>query len=665
MSAPLGASTRVLVATAADGVEATVRDAIEGDEGPDEVTRVTSLGSLRDAIAEYDDVGCVVVHDDLAVPAACATVADADPDLPVVVLASDGSEALAERATRAGAAAYVPDEERAALAEHVATAVERYDDRRWDRARASAFDTLLEATDRAVYVKDEQARHLLKSTTAGDLRPEAFVGRTDEEVYGDAEGYREDLSVIEDDERVEGDVRQYQVGNETRWAKTTKVPWRENGEVRGLVGFTEDVTETVRRRQRLHSHRERREELTSYLRHDLRNPLQVASSALELAQETGDETAFEKARNALARMEEILEDLSALAEDDLETGDDDGAVPSGTAFAQVTRDVWEALETNGATLNVKFPDESRIIAPGAGVRPVLENLFKNALEHGGPGVTIVVGPLADGFYVADSGHGIPPEERDNVFESGYTTGEDGGGTGLTIVSDIAERQGWTVALTESVSGGARFEFHNCPLVRSPDGAAEPTGTVPFADRVDSTDVGAVAVSGNTEREDGHWVVTGAGRNVHRRINEFQFGSVPANGPVRITARIEDLNRVTEWTTAGLMIRGGRGEDAPYAAVGQTDDHGTAVLWRPQRGADGVGQAFEEAPFALPWYRLERTGGRMSAFASTDGEQWRPLDQRPVSTSDPVRVGLFVCSNLPGKTASALFTDLTVETLTSE
>jgi len=45
-----------------------------------------------------------------------------------------------------------------------------------------------------------------------------------------------------------------------------------------------------------------------------------------------------------------------------------------------------------------------------------------------------------------------------VFESGYTTRENGTGYGLSVVERIAEAHGWSVTVTDSESGGARFEF---------------------------------------------------------------------------------------------------------------------------------------------------------------------------------------------------------------
>jgi signal transduction histidine kinase len=73
-------------------------------------------------------------------------------------------------------------------------------------------------------------------------------------------------------------------------------------------------------------------------------------------------------------------------------------------------------------------------------------------------VTITIGELEDGFYVADDGDGIPEDERDDVFEAGYTTTDHGTGFGLSIVSDVVEAHGWEIHLTESAEGGARFEI---------------------------------------------------------------------------------------------------------------------------------------------------------------------------------------------------------------
>jgi signal transduction histidine kinase len=72
-------------------------------------------------------------------------------------------------------------------------------------------------------------------------------------------------------------------------------------------------------------------------------------------------------------------------------------------------------------------------------------------------VTVTLGSLPDGFYVADDGQGISPEKREDVFEYGYSTADEGTGLGLSIVSRVAEAHNWDVSVLDSEAGGARFE----------------------------------------------------------------------------------------------------------------------------------------------------------------------------------------------------------------
>jgi signal transduction histidine kinase len=121
-------------------------------------------------------------------------------------------------------------------------------------------------------------------------------------------------------------------------------------------------------------------------------------------------------------------------------------------------------------------DSLRPIAGEEGhVQQLLENLFANSVDHGvtsgrpddnrdgdAAGVTVSVGPIVEdgrqvGFYVADDGRGIPESDRASVFEAGYSTADDGTGFGLSIVEQVAKSHGWSVAVTDSESGGARFE----------------------------------------------------------------------------------------------------------------------------------------------------------------------------------------------------------------
>jgi signal transduction histidine kinase len=90
---------------------------------------------------------------------------------------------------------------------------------------------------------------------------------------------------------------------------------------------------------------------------------------------------------------------------------------------------------------------------------LFENLFRNAVEHGGD--VIVADLTADGFAVADDGPGLDESERERAFEPGYSTDDGGTGLGLAIVERTAAAHGWRVEVSDDgePDGGARFEFH--------------------------------------------------------------------------------------------------------------------------------------------------------------------------------------------------------------
>ena len=78
-----------------------------------------------------------------------------------------------------------------------------------------------------------------------------------------------------------------------------------------------------------------------------------------------------------------------------------------------------------------------------------------------------IGALDEGFYEADDGVGIPAEHRVAVFEAGFTTASDEGGTGvgLAFEQELTEGYEWVCQVTESGAGGARFEFTAVDVIK--------------------------------------------------------------------------------------------------------------------------------------------------------------------------------------------------------
>ncbi|GAB7013052.1 hybrid sensor histidine kinase/response regulator [Halolamina salina] len=197
--------------------------------------------------------------------------------------------------------------------------------------------------------------------------------------------------------------------------------------------------------------RERRlERFASIVSHDLRNPLNVAEGRLELAAEECDSEHLEHVADAHERMNALIDSLLTLAREGEFVTD-----PEPVEIAEEAANAWAGVVTGDAEL--RLPAEGTVVADRSRLAQLFENLFRNAVEHGAPGVTITVGDLDGGFFVADDGPGVPESERESVFETGYTTG-DGTGFGLAIVEQVAEAHDWSVRLVGSEDGGARFEF---------------------------------------------------------------------------------------------------------------------------------------------------------------------------------------------------------------
>jgi len=213
----------------------------------------------------------------------------------------------------------------------------------------------------------------------------------------------------------------------------------------------EEYSERLERREReLERQNERLERFAGIVSHDLRNPLNVAQGWLDLAREEPDGEHLDRIAAAHERMEALIEDLLALARE--------GGTVGELRFVDLSdaaETCWATVATGDATLVART--DRTIRADPDRLRQLLENLFRNAVEHGGEDVTITVWDLDDGFYVEDDGPGIPADERGAVFEVGHSTAQGGTGFGLSIVERIADVHDWTVRLADDADGGARFE----------------------------------------------------------------------------------------------------------------------------------------------------------------------------------------------------------------
>lgn len=227
-----------------------------------------------------------------------------------------------------------------------------------------------------------------------------------------------------------------------------------------IGGFEARGIESARRAERRRIHEEtlerrnvRLEELSRIVSHDLQNPLTVAKGRLAMVDEDVEHEHIETVQRSLDRMEVILTDMLELARNGQLITD-----PENLDLQAAAREAWSNVPTGDATLLIE--ESTAITGDPERMAHVFENLFRNAIEHGGEEVTVRIGLLGDdqGFFVEDDGPGIPESERENVFKPGSSSKVDGTGFGLTITRSIVEAHDWSIAVTAGREGGARFDI---------------------------------------------------------------------------------------------------------------------------------------------------------------------------------------------------------------
>lgn len=221
-----------------------------------------------------------------------------------------------------------------------------------------------------------------------------------------------------------------------------------------------DITERKRKERELERQYDRLETLADVLGDDIESHLATATESIGLARETEDLTHLDRIEETHERVASLVEDMRSFVRAGLDVDD-----LEWVELASIVGSRWNSCCPEPEAGTVLLEDHGRLRADERRLAGLFEHLFWNACQHGGDDVTVRVGLLEEGFYVADDGPGIPDERREAVLSPGYTTDdEEHLGFGLTIVYEIADAHGWDVRVTESEAGGARFEFTDVDVV---------------------------------------------------------------------------------------------------------------------------------------------------------------------------------------------------------
>jgi signal transduction histidine kinase len=196
--------------------------------------------------------------------------------------------------------------------------------------------------------------------------------------------------------------------------------------------------------------------------HELRSPLTRIRMGLELLPQTDNAMRAEILRN-IGELDQLVEEIMLASRLDAREVDV-GTIEQVDLVGLVA----EECARLGAELDAEM---GAVVAPGVAklLRRAVRNLLENARRHSAaatgrpPDVRCAVhcrGGWAE-VRVCDRGPGVPPEERERIFEPFYrlpgaSEHEGGVGLGLALVRSIARRHGGSVGCEERQGGGAAF-----------------------------------------------------------------------------------------------------------------------------------------------------------------------------------------------------------------
>jgi outer membrane protein assembly factor BamB/regulation of enolase protein 1 (concanavalin A-like superfamily) len=168
------------------------------------------------------------------------------------------------------------------------------------------------------------------------------------------------------------------------------------------------------------------------------------------------------------------------------------------------------------------------------------------------------------------------------------------------------------------------------------------------------DIGNPAVAGSATASGGTFTVKGAGNDIWGNADQFNYAWQPLNGDGTITAQVTAQANTDPWAKAGVMIKASTTTGSKYAMMAVTPGHG--LHFQYNFTGDVAGSASSTLPV---WVRLARSGNTITAYSSTDGQNWTQVGTASVALNAQVTAGMAVTSHSGNTLGSATFSNVSV------
>ncbi len=273
----------------------------------------------------------------------------------------------------------------------------------------------------------------------------------------DKEKYIEFWKRVKDGEEPVYKLKGITKDGETTHLRAAGRPIIKDGEIIEIQYNAQDITEKT-------EVEEREKFLHSLLRHDVKNKIGIIQGYLELAEDyplpEESEKHLEKAKKATKDSSELIEKVRTLRRLNQEKQQIIDLEPAVEKAVKKSKPIKREIQIEN---NLKCPVEGCRVKGGPLLHEIFYNILENSVKHsGGNKVKITNRETEDEmiFTIEDNGEGIPDEEKQKIFEKGYTKDKKtGAGLGLYLAKEIVKTYDGRIEIKDSELGGAKFEVH--------------------------------------------------------------------------------------------------------------------------------------------------------------------------------------------------------------
>ncbi|HEX8637626.1 MAG TPA: ATP-binding protein [Pyrinomonadaceae bacterium] len=220
-----------------------------------------------------------------------------------------------------------------------------------------------------------------------------------------------------------------------------------------------------------------RSDMTSLMSHELRTPITSIQGFAELL--LADENIPQESREFLEIISGETQRLSKmlstfLSVSNLEQSDKQEIEKTPVKVDTVVREVVDEMQERAKRKRIRLVEQSNThIPPVAADRGLIgravSHLVDNAIKYSPERTSVIISTVLEAEFlrvvVEDRGYGVPPNERDKIWQKFYRIARDGQdkeeestGLGLSLVKEIVEQHGGEVGVESEAGSGSKFSF---------------------------------------------------------------------------------------------------------------------------------------------------------------------------------------------------------------